>query len=37
MPRHNDVNSTAPQDAHEHERLTNVHPPGWRNPQPAER
>jgi len=37
MPRHNDFKSTAPQDAHERERLTNVHPAAWRNPQPADR
>jgi pyruvate/2-oxoglutarate dehydrogenase complex dihydrolipoamide dehydrogenase (E3) component len=29
--------STAPQDAHERERLENVHPIGWRNPRPADR
>lgn len=28
--------TTAPQDAHECERLENVHPSGWRNPQPAD-
>lgn len=27
--------STAPQDADERERLSNVHPAGWRNPQPS--
>lgn len=37
MPPPQDYHSTAPQDAHEHERLENVHPPGWRNPQPADR
>lgn len=37
MPQHNDFNPTAPQDAHERELLTNVHPVGWRNPQPADR
>ena len=26
-----------PQDAHERERLENLHPSGWRNPQPADR
>jgi len=36
MPQHN-FNSTAPQDRSERERLTNVHPAGWRNPQPADR
>lgn len=29
--------STTSQDAHDHERLDNVHPAGWRNPQPADR
>ena len=33
----NDPRSTGPQDAHERERLENVHPSGWRNPQPADR
>ncbi|MDP3862831.1 MAG: mercuric reductase [Phaeovulum sp.] len=37
MPQHHEFNSTAPQDVHERERLTNVHPSGWRNPQPADR
>ena len=37
MPQNNDFNSTAPQDAHEREQLTNVHPAAWRNPQPADR
>ena len=37
MPPHNDFNSTAPQDAHERKRLENLHPQGWRNPQPADR
>ena len=27
----------SPQDAYERERLDNVHPSGWRNPQPADR
>jgi len=36
MPQHN-FNSTAPQDRSERERLTNVHPADWRNPQPADR
>lgn len=27
--------STAPQDRHEDERLANVRPPGWLNPEPA--
>jgi pyruvate/2-oxoglutarate dehydrogenase complex dihydrolipoamide dehydrogenase (E3) component len=29
--------TTTPQDTHERERLENVHPAGWRNPQPADR
>jgi pyruvate/2-oxoglutarate dehydrogenase complex dihydrolipoamide dehydrogenase (E3) component len=37
MPQHHDPSSTAPQDAFERERLGNVHPAGWRNPQPAGR
>lgn len=37
MPQRNDFNSTAPQDAHERKRLENLHPQGWRNPQPADR
>jgi pyruvate/2-oxoglutarate dehydrogenase complex dihydrolipoamide dehydrogenase (E3) component len=42
MLRRNDPDSTVPhstvaQDAHERERLDNVHPAGWRNPQPAGR
>ena len=37
MPQHHDFNATAPQDAYERERLTNVHPADWRNPQPADR
>ena len=37
MPQRNNPYSTAPQDAHERERLANVHPAGWRNPQPADR
>ena len=36
MMQHN-IYSTAPQDAHERERLAHVHPAAWRNPQPAER
>jgi len=36
MQQRNDP-STAPQDAHERERLDNVHPPAWRNPRPADR
>ena len=37
MEQRNDRSSTLPQDAHERERLANVHPPGWRNPPPADR
>jgi len=37
MPPRNDSSSTTPQDAHERERLDNVHPAGWRNPQPTGR
>ncbi len=37
MPQHYDPSSTAPQDAFERQRLGNVHPAGWRNPQPAGR
>jgi pyruvate/2-oxoglutarate dehydrogenase complex dihydrolipoamide dehydrogenase (E3) component len=42
MLRRNDPDSTVPhstvaQDAHERERLDNVHPAGWRNPQPTGR
>jgi pyruvate/2-oxoglutarate dehydrogenase complex dihydrolipoamide dehydrogenase (E3) component len=36
MLQHDDSSST-PQDAYERERLDNVHPSGWRNPQPAKR
>jgi pyruvate/2-oxoglutarate dehydrogenase complex dihydrolipoamide dehydrogenase (E3) component len=37
MQQRNDLYSIAPQDAHERERLDNVHPAEWRNPQPANR
>jgi pyruvate/2-oxoglutarate dehydrogenase complex dihydrolipoamide dehydrogenase (E3) component len=37
MQQRNDPHSTAPQDAYERERLENVHPFGWRNPEPADR
>jgi pyruvate/2-oxoglutarate dehydrogenase complex dihydrolipoamide dehydrogenase (E3) component len=37
MQQSDDFYSTAPQDAHELERLENVHPAGWRNPQPSDR
>lgn len=34
MPERNGFTSTAPLDAHERERLENVHPSNWRNPKP---
>jgi pyruvate/2-oxoglutarate dehydrogenase complex dihydrolipoamide dehydrogenase (E3) component len=37
MPPRNDLASTSPPDAHERERLDNVHPREWRNPRPAGR
>jgi pyruvate/2-oxoglutarate dehydrogenase complex dihydrolipoamide dehydrogenase (E3) component len=37
MRQHNDVASLIPQDPYERERLDNVQPSGWRNPQPADR
>jgi len=37
MQQRNVFYSTAPPDAHDRERLDNVHPTGWRNPQPAGR
>ena len=37
MQQLNDPSSTAPNDAYERERLDNVHPAEWRNPQPAGR
>ncbi len=37
MQQSNDSFSTIPQDVYERERLENVHPSGWRNPQPADR
>lgn len=37
MIPHKDFYSTAPQDAHERERLARVRPAGWRNPQPVDR
>ncbi|MEO7728942.1 MAG: mercuric reductase [Burkholderiales bacterium] len=37
MTPREDFHSTAVQDAHERERLDNVHPRGWRNPRPADR
>jgi pyruvate/2-oxoglutarate dehydrogenase complex dihydrolipoamide dehydrogenase (E3) component len=37
MQLRNPPPSTAPQDVYERERLDNVHPSGWRNPQPADR
>ena len=37
MQQRNHPHSTASRDAHERERLENVHPAGWRNPKPADR
>jgi pyruvate/2-oxoglutarate dehydrogenase complex dihydrolipoamide dehydrogenase (E3) component len=37
MQQRNDTYSTAPQDAYELERMENVHPTGWSNPQPTGR
>ncbi len=37
MPERNSFTSTAPLDAHERERLENVHPSNWRNPKPEGR
>lgn len=37
MSQHHDFGSAAPQDAQERERLASVHPPGRRNPKPADR
>jgi pyruvate/2-oxoglutarate dehydrogenase complex dihydrolipoamide dehydrogenase (E3) component len=37
MQRRIDLSSTAIGDADERERLDNLHPAGWRNPQPADR
>lgn len=37
MQQFNDPVSTAPNDVYEHQRLNNVHPAEWRNPQPAGR
>lgn len=37
MQQHDNPSLTTPKDAHERERLDNVHPAGWRNPQPADR
>lgn len=37
MTQQNDFSSTAPQDRYERERLAQVRPAGWRNPQPADR
>jgi len=31
-----DTLSVPPMDRHNHELLANVHPPGWRNPEPAD-
>src|SRR6185437_4467975 len=35
MSESDDAYSTAPYDSYERERLGNVRPPGWHNPQPA--
>jgi pyruvate/2-oxoglutarate dehydrogenase complex dihydrolipoamide dehydrogenase (E3) component len=35
--QHNDRSSTLPRDAYERERFDQVHPTGWRNPQPSDR
>ena len=37
MQERNDPSSSARPDAYERERLDNVRPSGWRNPQPADR
>lgn len=37
LPRSDEPYSRVPQDADERERLGNVRPPGWRNPEPADR
>ncbi|MDO9118212.1 MAG: mercuric reductase [Nitrospira sp.] len=37
MTQQSDFSSTAPQDRYERERLAQVRPDGWRNPQPADR
>ena len=37
MTQQHDFPSTAPQDRYERERLAQVRPGGWRNPQPADR
>ena len=37
MLQHNTSFASVPQDAHERERLENLHPSDWRNPQPADR
>ncbi len=37
MQQQNDPHPTAPWDVYERERLDNVHPAGWHNPQPADR
>ena len=37
MPEPANIHSTAPPDTYERERLANLHPPGWRNPPPADR
>ena len=37
MTQLNYPSSTTPEDAHERERLDNLHPAEWRNPKPADR
>jgi pyruvate/2-oxoglutarate dehydrogenase complex dihydrolipoamide dehydrogenase (E3) component len=37
MKQRNEHSSTIPQDVYERERLENVHPSEWHNPQPADR
>jgi pyruvate/2-oxoglutarate dehydrogenase complex dihydrolipoamide dehydrogenase (E3) component len=37
MPQQYDASSTTPQDAHESERLANLHPTMWKNPKPSDR
>ena len=37
MQQRSSPGATLPQDAYEQERMENVRPPGWRNPQPAGR
>ncbi len=37
MQKRDGQHPSVPKDAHEHERLDNVHPAGWRNPTPMDR